>query len=41
MKTPSVRNCRLRYAAAPFWIAFAMVFIFSVPSGAARTSRRR
>jgi hypothetical protein len=40
-KMPSVRNCRERYALAPSWIARAISFIFSVPSGAARTSRTR
>src|SRR5439155_9150091 len=40
-KTPRVLNWRFRYAAAPVWIAFAISFIFGVPSGAASTSRRR
>ena len=39
--TASVRYWRLRYAFAPSWIARAISFIFSVPSGAASTSRTR
>ncbi len=39
--TASVRNWRERYAFAPSWIARAISFIFSVPSGAASTSRTR
>src|SRR5947208_15355267 len=39
--TASVRYWRLRYALAPSWMARAISFIFSVPSGAASTSRTR
>src|SRR6476619_3540068 len=40
-KTASVRYWRFRYAFAPSWIARAISFLFSVPSGAASTSRTR
>jgi hypothetical protein len=36
-----VRNCRVRYACAPSWIARAISFIFGVPSSSARTDRAR
>jgi hypothetical protein len=38
-KMPSVRNWRLRYAAAPSWTARPMSCILEVPSPAASTSR--
>ena len=40
-KIPRVLNWRFRYALAPSWIALAISFIFSVPSGAPSTSRTR
>ena len=39
--TASVRNIRLRYAEAPSWTAWAMFFMFSVPSPALSTSARK
>jgi hypothetical protein len=39
--TPSVRNCRARYALAPSWTASAIFFMLSVPSPAASTWRTR
>ena len=41
MKTATVRNWRFRYAFAPIWMDRAISFIFSEPSGAAKTSRTR
>src|SRR3712207_5001699 len=40
-KTTSVRNCRARNADAPSCTAWAMAFMFSVPSPAARTCERK
>ena len=39
-KTPRVRNCRPRYAAAPSWTASEISCIFGVPLPAASTPAR-